>query len=115
MKRTVTCLCLAAAILSGGCTVHQDSDKDEVIECTTDEIVQNPSDYEDKTVRVTGVMPHSGIEDENGEMIYPLFTSDLSEYIVLHVDGDPLETKDQSGTYQGVIHLEDEMICLEAE
>ncbi|HAW12913.1 MAG: hypothetical protein PUE44_09995 [Bulleidia sp.] len=115
MKRTVTCLCLAAAILSGGCTVHQESDKDEVIECTTDEIVQNPSDYEDKTVRVTGVMPHSGIEDENGEMIYPLFTSDLSEYIVLHVDGDPLETKDQSGTYQGVIHLEDEMICLEAE
>ena len=82
MKRTVTCLCLAAAILSGGCTVHQESDKDEVIECTTDEIVQNPSDYEDKTVRVTGVMPHSGIEDENGEMIYPLFTSDLSEYIV---------------------------------
>ena len=115
MKRTLTCLCLAAAILSGGCTVHQESDKDEVIECTTDEIVQNPSDYEDKTVRVTGVMPHSGIEDENGEMIYPLFTSDLSEYIVLHVDGDPLETKDQSGTYQGVIHLEDEMICLEAE
>ena len=115
MKRTVTCLCLAAAILSGGCTVHQESDKDEVIECTTDEIVQNPSDYEDKTVRVTGVMPHSGIEDENEEMIYPLFTSDLSEYIVLHVDGDPLETKDQSGTYQGVIHLEDEMICLEAE
>ena len=115
MKRTVTCLCLAAAILSGGCTVHQESDKYEVIECTTDEIVQNPSDYEDKTVRVTGVMPHSGIEDENGEMIYPLFTSDLSEYIVLHVDGDPLETKDQSGTYQGVIHLEDEMICLEAE
>ena len=115
MKRTVTCLCLAAAILSGGCTVHHESDKDEVIECTTDEIVQNPSDYEDKTVRVTGVMPHSGIEDENGEMIYPLFTSDLSEYIVLHVDGDPLETKDQSGTYQGVIHLEDEMICLEAE
>ena len=115
MKRTVTCLCLTAAILSGGCTVHQESDKDEVIECTTDEIVQNPSDYEDKTVRVTGVMPHSGIEDENGEMIYPLFTSDLSEYIVLHVDGDPLETKDQSGTYQGVIHLEDEMICLEAE
>lgn len=115
MKRTVTCLCLATAILSGGCTVHQESDKDEVIECTTDEIVQNPSDYEDKTVRVTGVMPHSGIEDENGEMIYPLFTSDLSEYIVLHVDGDPLETKDQSGTYQGVIHLEDEMICLEAE
>lgn len=115
MKRTVTCLCLAAAILSGGCTVYQESDKDEVIECTTDEIVQNPSDYEDKTVRVTGVMPHSGIEDENGEMIYPLFTSDLSEYIVLHVDGDPLETKDQSGTYQGVIHLEDEMICLEAE
>ena len=115
MKRTVTCLCLAAAILSGGCTVHQESDKDEVIECTTDEIVQNPSDYEDKTVRVTGVMPHSGIEDENGEMIYPLFTSDLSEYIVLHVDGDPLETKDQSGTYQGVIHREDEMICLEAE
>lgn len=115
MKRTVTCLCLAAAILSGGCTVHQESDKDEVIECTTDEIVQNPSDYDDKTVRVTGVMPHSGIEDENGEMIYPLFTSDLSEYIVLHVDGDPLETKDQSGTYQGVIHLEDEMICLEAE
>ena len=115
MKRTVTCLCLAAAILSGGCTVHQESDKDEVIECTTDEIVQNPSDYEDKTVRVTGVMPHSGIEDENGAMIYPLFTSDLSEYIVLHVDGDPLETKDQSGTYQGVIHLEDEMICLEAE
>ena len=115
MKRTVICLCLAAAILSGGCTVHQESDKDEVIECTTDEIVQNPSDYEDKTVRVTGVMPHSGIEDENGEMIYPLFTSDLSEYIVLHVDGDPLETKDQSGTYQGVIHLEDEMICLEAE
>ena len=115
MKRTVTCLCLAAAILSGGCTVHQESDKDEVIECTTDEIVQNPSDYEDKTVRVTGVIPHSGIEDENGEMIYPLFTSDLSEYIVLHVDGDPLETKDQSGTYQGVIHLEDEMICLEAE
>ena len=115
MKRTVTCLCLAAAILSGGCTVHQESDKDEVIECTTDEIVQNPSDYEDKTIRVTGVMPHSGIEDENGEMIYPLFTSDLSEYIVLHVDGDPLETKDQFGTYQGVIHLEDEMICLEAE
>ena len=115
MKRTVTCLCLAAAILSGGCTVHQESDNDDVIECTTDEIVQNPSDYEDKTVRVTGVMPHSGIEDENGEMIYPLFTSDLSEYIVLHVDGDPLETKDQSGTYQGVIHLEDEMICLEAE
>ena len=115
MKRTVTCLCLAAAILSGGCTVHQESDKDEVIECTTDEIVQNPSDYEDKTVRVTGVMPHSGIEDENGGMIYPLFTSDLSEYIVLHVDGDPLETKDHSGTYQGVIHLEDEMICLEAE
>ena len=115
MKRTVTCLCLTAVILSGGCTVKQESDKDEVIECTTDEIVQNPSDYEDKTVRVTGVMPHSGIEDENGEMIYPLFTSDLSEYIVLHVDGDPLETKDQSGTYQGVIHLEDEMICLEAE
>lgn len=115
MKRTVTCLCLTAAILSGGCTVHQESEKDEVIECTTDEIVQNPSDYEDKTVRVTGVMPHSGIEDENGEMIYPLFTSDLSEYIVLHVDGDPLETKDQSGTYQGVIHVEDEMICLEAE
>lgn len=115
MKRTVTCLCLTAAILSGGCAVHQESEKDEVIECTTDEIVQNPSDYEDKTVRVTGVMPHSGIEDENGEMIYPLFTSDLSEYIVLHVDGDPLETKDQSGTYQGVIHLEDEMICLEAE
>lgn len=115
MKRTVTCLCLTAAILSGGCTVNQGSDKDEVIECTTDEIVKNPSDYEDKTVRVTGVMPHSGIEDENGEMIYPLFTSDLSEYIVLHVDGDPLETKDQSGTYQGVIHLEDEMICLEAE
>ena len=114
MKR-VTCLCLAAAILSGGCTVHQESDKDEVIECTTDEIVKNPSDYEDKTVRVTGLLPHSGIEDENGEMIYPLFTSDQSAYIVLHVDGDPLETKDQSGTYQGVIHLEDEMICLEAE
>ena len=115
MKRTVTCLCLTAAILSGGCAVHQESEKDEVIECTTDEIVKNPSDYEDKTVRVTGLLPHSGIEDENGEMIYPLFTSDLSEYIVLHVDGDPLETKDQSGTYQGVIHLEDEMICLEAE
>ena len=114
MKR-VTCLCLAAAILSGGCTVHQESDKDEVIECTTDEIVKNPSDYEDKTVRVTGLLPHSGIEDENGEMIYPLFTSDQSAYIVLHVDGDPLETKDQFGTYQGVIHMEDEMICLEAE
>ena len=115
MKRTVTCLCLTAAILSGGCTVKQESDKDEVIECTTDEIVQHPYDYEDKTVRVTGVMPHSGIEDENGEMIYPLFTSDQSAYIVLHVDGDPLETKDQFGTYQGVIHMEDEMICLEAE
>ena len=115
MKRTVTCLCLTAVILSGGCTVKQESDKDEVIECTTDEIVKNPSDYEDKTVRVTGVMPHSGIEDGNGEMIYPLFTSDQSAYIVLHVDGDPLETKDQFGTYQGVIHMEDEMICLEAE
>ena len=115
MKRTVTCLCLTAVILSGGCTVKQESDKDEVIECTTDEIVKNPSDYEDKTVRVTGVMPHSGIEDGNVEMIYPLFTSDQSAYIVLHVDGDPLETKDQFGTYQGVIHMEDEMICLEAE
>ena len=114
MKR-VTCLCLAAAILSGGCTVNQESDKDEVIECTTDEIVKNPSDYEDKTVRVTGLLPHSGIEDENAEMIYPLFTSDQSAYIVLYVDGDPLETKDQFGTYQGVIHMEDEMICLEAE
>ena len=30
MKRTVTCLCLTAAILSGGCTVNQESDKDEV-------------------------------------------------------------------------------------
>ena len=115
MKRTVTCLCLTAAILSGGCTVNQGSDKDEVIECTTDEIVKNPSDYEDKTVRVTGVMPHSGIEDENGEMIYPLFTSDQSAYIVLHVDGDPLETKDQFGTYQGVIHMEDGIILLETE
>lgn len=114
MKR-VTCLCLAATILSGGCTVHQESDKDEVIECTTDEIVKNLSDYEDKTVRVTGLLPHSGIEDENGEMIYPLFTSDQSAYIVLHVDGDPLETKDQSGTYQGVIHMEDGIILLETE
>ena len=114
MKR-VTCLCLAATILSGGCTVHQESDKDEVIECTTDEIVKNPSDYEDKTVRVTGLLPHSGIEDENGEMIYPLSTSDQSAYIVLHVDGDPLETKDQSGTYQGVIHMEDGIILLETE
>lgn len=115
MKRTVTCLCLTAAILSGGCTVNQGSDKDEVIECITDEIVQNPSDYEDKTVRVTGLLPHSGIEDENGEMIYPLFTSDQSAYIVLHVDGDPLETKDQFGTYQGVIHMEDGIILLETE
>ena len=115
MKRTVTCLCLTAVILSGGCTVKQESDKDEVIECTTDEIVQHPYDYEDKTVRVTGVMPHSGIEDENGEMIYPLFTSDQSAYIVLHVDGDPLETKDQFGTYQGVIHMEDGIILLETE
>ena len=114
MKR-VTCLCLTAAILSGGCAVHQESEKDEVIECTTDEIVKNPSDYEDKTVRVTGLLPHSGIEDENGEMIYPLFTSDQSAYIVLHVDGDPLETKDQSGTYQGVIHMEDGIILLETE
>ena len=115
MKRTVTCLCLTAVILSGGCTVKQESDKDEVIECTTDKIVQHPYDYEDKTVRVTGVMPHSGIEDENGEMIYPLFTSDQSAYIVLHVDGDPLETKDQFGTYQGVIHMEDGIILLETE
>ena len=115
MKRTVTCLCLTAAILSGGCTVNQESDKDEVIECTTDEIVQHPYDYEDKTVRVTGVMPHSGIEDENGEMIYPLFTSDQSAYIVLHVDGEPLETKDQFGTYQCVIHMEDGIILLETE
>ena len=69
MKRTVICLCLAAAILSGGCTVNQGSDKDEVIECTTDEIVQNPSDYEDKTVRVTGLLPHSGIEDETLSLI----------------------------------------------
>ena len=115
MKRTVTCLCLTPAILSGGCAVHQESEKDEVIECTTDEIVKNPSDYEDKTVRVTGLLPHSGIEDENGEMIYPLFTSDQSAYIVLHVDGDPLETKDQFGTYQGVIHMEDGIILLETE
>ena len=115
MKRTVTCLCLTAAILSGGCAVHQESEKDEVIECTTDEIVQNPSDYEDKTVRVTGLLPHSGIEDENGEMIYPLFTSDQSAYIVLHVDGDPIETQDQFGTYQGVIHMEDGIILLETE
>ena len=86
-----------------------------MIECTTDEIVQHPYDYEDKTVRVTGVMPHSGIEDGNGEMIYPLFTSDQSAYIVLHVDGDPLETKDQFGTYQGVIHMEDGIILLETE
>ena len=115
MKRTVTCLCLTAVILSGGCTVKQESDKDEVIECTTDEIVQHPYDYEDKTVRVTGVMPHSGIEDGNGEMIYPLFTSDQSAYIVLHVDGDPIETQDQFGTYQGVIHMEDGIILLETE
>ena len=72
MKKLMKSVLIASfAIGLSACQVQtvSDHDSDEVVKCTVDEVLEHPSAYEGKTVLVTGVMPHSGIQNENGGLI----------------------------------------------
>ena len=110
---------LSAYLVIGLCACQirnvSDQDSSELLKCTVDEVLEHPFAYEGKTVLVTGVMPHSGIQNENGEMMYPLYDSDMQGYIVLSDASDPMDIHGQEGIFRGTIHVEDEIVCLKTE
>ena len=118
MKKLMKSVLIASfAIGLSACQVQtvSDHDSDEVVTCTVDEVLEQPSVYVGKSVLVTGVMPHSGIQDENGNMLYPLYGKDLQEYIVLSDASDPINVNGQEGSFQGIICMEDDIIRLKTE
>lgn len=85
MKRILkTIMVILIIIMTAACSGNvQTNDENEIVQIGVSELLGDPNKYENKEIKVEGILPQSMILDENGEAIVALYDSKIENYIKL--------------------------------
>lgn len=107
-------MCALALIVCAGCSSESAGSlssvstvNDEPVTCTSDDVLENVSEYEGKEVIISGIIPQNVMMDEEGNPKPVLYASDQEAYLLIDGDSTPDACEGQNATYHGTVEIRD--------